>query len=80
MSTKYGKAKETYMAGFVPGRDKATIEALHPDEARRLRTLESEERQATLDKNELAEVERAQTASAAQPSRRSLLDRLLRRP
>jgi hypothetical protein len=67
------------MAGFVPGRDRFTIEALHPDEARQLRTLESEERQATLDKNELAELERGQTGGAAPQSRRSLLDRLVRR-
>jgi hypothetical protein len=67
------------MAGFVPGRDRFTIEALHPDEERRLRTLESEERQATLDKNELAESEREQTGGAAPQSRRSLLDRLVRR-
>jgi hypothetical protein len=67
------------MAGFVPGRDRFTIEALHPDEARRLRTLASEERQATLDKNELAELEREQTGGAAPQSRRSLLDRLVRR-
>jgi hypothetical protein len=67
------------MAGFVPGRDRFTIEALHPDEARRLQTLESEERQSTLDKNELAQLEREQTGSAAPPRRRSLLDRLMRR-
>jgi hypothetical protein len=68
------------MAGFVPGRDRFTIEALHPDEAERLRTLDSEERQAALDKDELAELEHEQTGTAApQQSRRSLLDRLLRR-
>jgi hypothetical protein len=67
------------MAGFVPGRDRFTLEALHPDEARRLRALESDANQATLDQKELAELERAQTGSAAPPSRPSLLDRLLRR-
>jgi hypothetical protein len=41
--------------------------------------LAQEERQATLDKNELAELEREQTGSAAHQGRRSLLDRLMRR-
>jgi hypothetical protein len=67
------------MAGFVPGRDRFTIEALDPDEARRLQTLESDKRQARLDKNELAELEREQTGTAAPEVRRSLLDRLIRR-
>jgi hypothetical protein len=67
------------MAGFVPGRDRLTIEALHPDEARRHQALELEERQATLDKDELAELEREQSGSAAPQRRRSLLDRLMRR-
>lgn len=67
------------MAGFVPGRDRFTIEALHPDEAQQLTTLESNERQARLDENELAELEREQTGTAPPPPRRSLLDRLLRR-
>lgn len=73
------EAKESQMAGFVPGRDRFTIDSLHPEEARRLRTLDSEEHQAALDKTELAELERQQTRSAELPRRRSLLDRLLRR-
>ncbi len=73
------QAKETWMAGFVPGRDRLTLESLHPDEARRLRALDSQDHQATLDEKELAELERAQTGRAARPSRPSLLDRLLRR-
>ena len=72
-------AKETEMAGFVPGRDRFTIEGLQPDEAQRLHALEAEERQATLDKDELAELEREQTGTPAPPRPRSLLDRLLRR-
>lgn len=67
------------MAGFVPGRDRMTIEALHPDETRRLRTIESEDRRVTLDKEELAELDREQTRGAVPHSRRSLLDRLMRR-
>jgi len=65
------------MAGFVPGRDRFTIEALQPDEAQQAKTLESNERQARLDESELAELEREQTGSAPPPPRRSLLDRLL---
>ena len=67
------------MAGFVPGRDRLTIESLHPDEARMHRALESHDQQATLDQKELAELEQAQTGRAARPGRRGLLDRLLRR-
>jgi hypothetical protein len=74
------------VAGFVPGRDRLTIEALHPDEAQRVRTLESEERQATLDKTELAELEgygdeaiEAEVATPTTSRRKSILARLLRR-
>ena len=67
------------MAGFVPGRDRFTIEALHLDEAQQANTLESKERQARLDENDLAELEREQTGNAPPPPRRSILDRLLRR-
>jgi len=67
------------MAGFVPGRDRFTVDAANPDAARQVDKLDSEERQAALDKNELVELEREQTGSAPPPSRRSLLDRLLRR-
>ena len=67
------------MAGFVPGRDRFTIEGLHPDETQRLHALEAEEHQATLDKDELADLERQQSGTPAPPRRRSLLDRLLRR-
>lgn len=67
------------MAGFVPGRDRVTMEAFTPEETLRKQTLESAERQAVLDKEELAELERAQLGASAPPKQRSLLDRLLRR-
>jgi hypothetical protein len=68
------------MAGFVPGRDRVTIEALAPEEMRRKRELEDAERRAGLDQAELAELERAQIGAPAPSRKRSLLDRLLRRP
>jgi len=67
------------MAGFVPGRDRVTIEALAPEETRRKHAVESAERQADLDKEDLAELELAQTGGSAPRRKRSLLDRLLRR-
>lgn len=67
------------MAGFVPGRDRLTLESLDPEEARRHRAVDSQQHQATLDDEELAELERAQTGRPARPGRPSLLDRLLRR-
>jgi hypothetical protein len=67
------------MAGFVPGRDRVTLEALTPEEARRRDAVEDADRRAVLDKEDLAELERAQTGSTAPRRKRSLLDRLLRR-
>jgi hypothetical protein len=68
------------MAGsFVPGRDRVTLEALAPEETRRRHALETADRQAVLDKEELAELERAQTGATAPRRRRSLLDRIMRR-
>jgi hypothetical protein len=67
------------VAGFVPGRDRATLEALTPEEAHRRAALEGSERRAALDKEDLAELERAQTGGKTTHRRRSLLDRLLRR-
>jgi hypothetical protein len=65
------------MAGFVPGRDRVTLEALEPEESRRRQELESAERRAVLDKADLAELERAQSGVSVRRRRRSLLDRLL---
>ena len=67
------------MAGFVPGRDRVTLEALAPEETRRRHAAESTERQAVLDGEDLAELERARTGGTAPRRKRSLLDRLLRR-
>jgi hypothetical protein len=67
------------MAGFVPGRDRVTLEALAPDETRRRHAVESADRQAVLDKEDLAELELAQVGGTASRRKRSLLDRLLRR-
>jgi hypothetical protein len=67
------------MAGFVPGRDRVTLEALTPEETRRRDAVEDADRQAVLDKEDLAELERAQTGGTAPRRTRSLLDRLLRR-
>jgi hypothetical protein len=67
------------MAGFVPGRDRATIEAVTPEVTERAQAAESAERRAALDKEELAELERAQTGLTATRSKRTLIDRLLRR-
>jgi hypothetical protein len=66
------------MAGFVPGRDRVTLEALTPEETARRDAAEAAERRAALDKEELAELERAQTGGMAH-RKRSLLDWLLRR-
>lgn len=67
------------MAGFVPGRDRVTMEAFTPEESQRKQALESAERQAILDKEELIALERAQVGAAAPPRKPRLLDRLLRR-
>jgi hypothetical protein len=67
------------MAGFVPGRDRATLEALTPEEAHRRDTVDEAERRAVLDKEDLAELERTQMGGPAPHRKRSLLDRLLRR-
>ena len=67
------------MAGFVPGRDRVTLEALDPEETRHRDAVESAERQAALDKEELAELERETAGGTAPRRKRSLLDRLLRR-
>lgn len=67
------------MAGFVPGRDRVTLEALAPEETGRRHDAESAERQAVLDKEDLAELERPRMGGTAPRRKRSLLDRLLRR-
>ena len=67
------------MAGFVPGRDRVTLEALTPEEVQRTQSVESAERLAALDRKELAELERAQTGGPIPHGKRSLLDRLLGR-
>jgi hypothetical protein len=67
------------MAGFVPGRDRFTLEGVAPDEVERAEARERAERRAKLDEEELAELERAQTGAPLRPRRRTLLDRLLRR-
>lgn len=67
------------MAGFVPGRDRGTLDAMAPEESHRRQAAETAERRAVLDKEELAELERAQTGVTAPRRKRSLLDRLLHR-
>ena len=67
------------MSGFVPGRDRVTIDTLTPEETQRREAAESAERRAALDKEDLAELERAQTGRPALERKRSLIDRLLRR-
>jgi hypothetical protein len=67
------------MAGFVPGRDRVTMDAMAPEESRRRQAAEAADNRAVLDKEDLAELERAQTSVAARPRKRSLLDRLLQR-
>ena len=67
------------MAGFVPGRDLHTLDAMNPEETQRRHDMESAEQRAKLDKEELAELERAQTGQPAPERKRSLVDRLLRR-
>jgi hypothetical protein len=67
------------MAGFVPGRDRVTLEGLAPGETQRRHAVESAERQAVLDNEDLIELERAQTGATGPQRKRSLLDRLLRR-
>ena len=51
------------MAGFVPGRDHATLDALSPDQIRQRKAAESADQRAALDKENLANLERAQTGS-----------------
>jgi hypothetical protein len=67
------------VAGFVPGRDRVTLEALDPEETQHRHDVESAERQAVLDKEELADLEREQAGGTAPRRKRSVLDRLLRR-
>jgi predicted HAD superfamily Cof-like phosphohydrolase len=67
------------MAGFVPGRDRATLESMTPEETQSANAVESAEHRADLDKEELAELERAQTGGTVRKRNRTLLDRLLRR-
>jgi hypothetical protein len=67
------------IAGFVPGRDRVTLDALAPEESRRNQAAETADRRAVLDKEDLAELERAQTGVTAPRRKRSLLDRLLQR-
>ena len=69
------------MAGFVPGRDRYTLDAMDPQDAERNNAGQTAERRAILNKDELAELERSQTGGEPAPRRkRTLLDRLLRRP
>jgi hypothetical protein len=67
------------MAGFVPGRDQVTLDAMDPEGSRERQAAETAERRAELDKRELAELEREQTSVAVSKRNRSLLDRMLRR-
>lgn len=67
------------MAGFVPGRDRITLDAMAPEAARQAQDAETADRRAALDNEELAELEREQVGGAAPKRKRSLLDRLLRR-
>jgi hypothetical protein len=67
------------MAGFVPGRDRATLEALAPEETRKSHAAESAERQAVLDREDRAVLELARTGGTTPRRKGSLLDRLLRR-
>ncbi len=53
------------MAGFVPGRDRVTLDALAPEESRRIQAAETADRRAVLDKEDLAELERAHTGVTA---------------
>src|SRR6266850_8403471 len=64
------------MAGFVPGRDHATLEALSPEQIRQRNATESADQRAALDKEDLANLERAQTGVMAPQRKRTLLDRL----
>jgi hypothetical protein len=66
------------MAGFVPGRDRVTLEALTPEETARRDAADAADRRAALDKEELAELERAKSSAMAH-RKRSILDGLLRR-
>jgi hypothetical protein len=50
-----------------------------PEESHRRQAAETTDRRAVLDKEELAELERAQTGVTAPRRKRSLLDRLLHR-
>jgi hypothetical protein len=68
------------MAGFVPGRDRVTQDALMPEEARRTHERDEAARQAELDRAELAELEHeADAQSAHAPEHKGLVDRLLGR-
>jgi len=67
------------MAGFVPGRDRVTLDALSPEQTRLRQADESADQRAALDKEELANLERAQTGITAPLRKRSLFDRLFRR-
>jgi hypothetical protein len=67
------------MAGFVPGRDRVTLEALDPEETLRRQAVESAEHRAVLDKEELADLERGHIVGPAPRRKRTVLDRLLRR-
>ena len=67
------------MAGFVPGRDHATLDALSPDQIRQRKAAESADQRAALDKEDLANLERAQTGVTAPHRKPTLLDRLFRR-
>jgi hypothetical protein len=55
-----------------------TLEALTPEETARRNEAEAAEHQKELDKEELADLERAQTGGVAH-RRPSILDRLMRR-
>ena len=67
------------MSGFVPMRDRVTIDNADPDQVRRAQATDAAEQRAALDKAELADVERAQTGATTPRRKRTLIDRLLRR-
>jgi hypothetical protein len=67
------------MAGFVPGRDRVTLEALSPEETERRDAVEATEHRAVLDKEELAQLERLPSSRTSPKRKRGLLDRLFRR-
>jgi len=67
------------MAGFVPGRDRVTVDAMNPEQTQRAHAMEAAEERAGLDRQELAELERGTARAPVRERKRSLLDRLLGR-